>query len=718
MVPLVILATLMVEQTLENVRSVSEHRLVQATKEMTNFVDQEIQSTIRILNAVAQSQSLQNRDLRAFHKELQLITEIEQHWITIILIDLNGKQLINSARPWGSVLPLSVEKDSLISATQTGEIAVGSLTEDPNGRLGIPVRIPIIFGQKLFYILTAVLSPNAFQDMLTPYLANANEWTRTIIDQKGIILARSRNPKDFVGKKGTSSFLEFVDSRDEGVTKKLAVDGEEIYISFKRILRSRWIVAIGVPVYIIETTAWRSVGLVAVIGLLLLLIFGGLAFWYSQSLARSISAIATGARLLARGKLPKLNPSHVKEVADLSLVLVEVGTLLKSREAERNALIEKAEEACLEAEAANEAKDKFLAMLGHELRNPLGAISNGTYLLRQLISDNDEVNKVQEIIERQVLHLTRLIDDLLDASRIARGKLDLNLQELDLCEVVREINTDFQHRFAEAGHQFYLNTPSCPLWIFGDKTRLAQCISNLLHNSLKFTPAPGVIVLDLKAEGKFVHLTVKDNGIGIEPKLMPSLFQDFVQGSQNPSRPVGGLGLGLSVVRSLVRMMGGHISAYSDGQNRGTTMTITLPLNEPKSQSVEETDKQIATHSKPKKILVVEDIDDLANSLEKSLALHQHKVKVSSSGKDALLAYREETPDIIICDIGLPDLNGNDLCRQLLNLKREPKPCMIAMSGYGQTADIERSIQAGFDHHLTKPINITKLLEIIENGAS
>ena len=374
-------------------------------------------------------------------------------------------------------------------------------------------------------------------------------------------------------------------------------------------------------------------------------------------------------------------------------------------------LYAEAEAARQEAERANRAKDEFLGVLGHELRNPLAPIVMALEVMAR--SPSDAVAQ-RRIIERQVAHLARLVDDLLDVSRITQGKIALRRDRVDLRDVVAKAIELTRPMFERRTRSLAVETaPAC--FVEGDETRLAQVVANLLINAAKFTPDPGAIRLRLTADGGDARLEVSDEGMGIEPSLMPHVFDLFVQGKQSIDRVTGGLGLGLAIVRTLVEMHGGDVQARSEGTGRGSVFVVRLPLvaggapSRPAPARVED-----ARPSRHARILVVDDNRDAATTLATLLDLHGYVVATAGDGPEAIAAVPSFEPDVAILDIGLPGMDGYELAAQVRSMPRPPR--LLALTGYGSAQDRERALAAGFDEHLVKPVDPDRLLEAIDRA--
>ena len=368
---------------------------------------------------------------------------------------------------------------------------------------------------------------------------------------------------------------------------------------------------------------------------------------------------------------------------------------------------------------ADRRKDEFLAMLAHELRNPLAPISTAAHVLRKAADDPARVRSASDIIVRQTRHMTELVDDLLDVSRVTRGLVDLDREVLDLKTVVAGAIEQARPLMEARGHLFTTTwAGAAPVPVVGDRTRLVQVVANLLNNAAKYTPPRGQIDVRVEIDGEAACLQVSDNGIGIEPALLPGIFDLFTQGERTPDRSQGGLGIGLAVVKNLVLLHGGRVDANSQGPQQGSTFTIHLPLA-PRMADAKPAAPTSATRApRGLRVLAVDDNEDAAQMLAELLTLDGHEVALAHSAADALAfadqqAQAHAPPQVCILDIGLPDMTGYDLVARLRDRLGAGPTVFIALTGYGQANDRQLSKAAGFDHHLVKPVDAVVLLELL-----
>jgi signal transduction histidine kinase len=368
---------------------------------------------------------------------------------------------------------------------------------------------------------------------------------------------------------------------------------------------------------------------------------------------------------------------------------------------------------------ADQHKDSFLATLAHELRNPLAPIRTGVQLLRSENVDRAQLERVRAMIERQVGHLVKLIDELLDVSRMTTGKVVLQRTTMDLRSAVQQAIEGAQPAVAAAAHRFEARLPPTPVWVLGDATRLAQSIGNLIHNAAKYTPDGGRIEVALVVLAGEALVSVRDDGLGIPPAMQARVFDMFTQVDRTLQRAQGGLGIGLSLVKNLVELHGGRVEVHSEGDDRGSTFTIALPLAAP-GEAAGAQDRgdvpALASAARPLRVLVVDDNRDAADSLALLLESIGHEAAVRYGGTEALDAASRLQPDAVLCDLGMPGMGGFELAARLRDDRRLDRTLLVAVTGWGAEQDRLRSHRAGFDVHLTKPVSLERLAELLERG--
>jgi PAS domain S-box-containing protein len=362
---------------------------------------------------------------------------------------------------------------------------------------------------------------------------------------------------------------------------------------------------------------------------------------------------------------------------------------------------------------ANQRKDEFLAMLAHELRNPLTPINNAAHILDSLKLEDPRLSWATGIIKRQVKHLTHLVDDLLDVSRIVRGKISLKKERLDLVEVIKAVLETARDFISDKQQHLDVSLPEQPILVEGDSVRLSQVLLNLLDNASKYSLEKGRIEVNARPLGSEVEVQVRDNGMGISPELLPTIFDLFQQGMRTLDRSQGGLGIGLTLVKQLMELHGGRVTAASPGPGLGSTFSIRLPtLVEAPASPVSEPPMPLPNAGM--RVLVVDDDADVRMSTALLLELNGYEVKMADSGEQALTQIGTFHPDVVLLDIGMPGENGYQVARSIRRLPNGGDLLLIALSGYGRAEDLARSQEAGFDHHLVKPLNLAMLCNLLE----
>jgi signal transduction histidine kinase/ActR/RegA family two-component response regulator len=401
----------------------------------------------------------------------------------------------------------------------------------------------------------------------------------------------------------------------------------------------------------------------------------------------------------------------IRVAALVSAVLTALRARLRQYETRAHLLrIEESEKALREADRR---KDDFLAVLAHELRNPLAPLRNALQILR-MTTPQESAIRVGEMMERQVEHMVRLVDDLMEVSRITRGKIELRREPVDVAQLVGIAVETSRPLIRAAGHELHVKLPQEPLTLDGDSVRLTQVVSNLLNNSAKYTNAGGQIWLTVTREGDAVSISVRDTGAGIPADMLPQVFELFTQVDRHANRSQGGLGIGLTLVRSLVRMHGGTVQAFSDGPGRGSKFVVRLPLARPRPAAHASVPKPASGRLlAPQRVLVVDDNHDAADSLGALLRLLGADVHITYNGRDALAALESYRPAVVLLDIGMPGMDGYEVVRRIREQPHTNDVTVIALTGWGQEADRSRTHSAGFDYHLIKPADINALESLL-----
>jgi signal transduction histidine kinase len=693
--------------------------LHQSVNGLALLVDGELASTEAALQALASSPSLANGDLQAFYGQARTINRGPDAWT--VLSDHESRQIVNTLRPFGSSLPPPGEKDlarTIISANKTwaSHIRPGPVS----GKMVTTLTVPVTLSGGKQYLLSEVFASSYFKQLISTFRVPEG-WLVAVFDQSGNFIARNLNEEQRIGTPARAELVAAARQTATGQIRHQTLEGIEVYDTFARSTRSGWTVAIAAPVDVIESSA-RHATTVAGFGILAAILFAGASvFLLGGRHVLDIQRAAKAAMDLGLGKIPRPITSPIVEVNDLHVAIQKAGRELlqaeeyrRDAEVERQSLLQREQIARQFAEAQNRAKDQFLAMLGHELRNPLAPIANAAELLKRSAASPERVQQASTIISRQVKHMTSLLEDLLDVSRVTGGLIQLQMVPLDMATVIANAVEQVRPLIESKGHHLVLHTPLEPLLVNGDSTRLVQIVTNLLNNAAKYTESGGRIDLQLQPEGNWVMLTVLDNGMGISSDLLPRVFELFSQGERTLGRSEGGLGLGLTLVKSLVELHGGRVTAESKGEGKGSAFAVWLPCIE--KLELQEEPKQIGTEPMQSalKVLIVDDNIDAAQTLAMLLReANGYNVTVCHDGRTALKLVENYEPHAVILDIGLPDIDGYEVARQLRQMKPSASTLLIALTGYGQPQDVELARQAGFDHHLSKPANFKAIIDLL-----
>ncbi|TWI69672.1 signal transduction histidine kinase [Pseudoduganella lurida] len=569
-------------------------------------------------------------------------------------------------------------------------------------------------------------------------------WT---VDREGTVISRRPDAASWFGRRVATPLRDALAARPKTPVLLADADGVARLYAFARVGKAQisdYTVMIGIPYDDIVAAALRDQA-IAIAGLLATVTLALLAAWFGGDalIARRLRTLVRTADRIATGALDTRTGMRHRdgELSDLARSLDGMAAALQKKEGEREA-------ATAALQAADRRKDKFLAMLAHELRNPLAPISAGAQVLRMAGASDPAVARSAAIIARQVEHMTRLIDDLLDVSRVTRGLVRLERVPLDLCDVVRDAVEQAAPLFKAKRQQLALDLPAAVPGVRADHQRLVQVVANLLNNAAKYTPEHGHVRVCLAREDATLRLTVADDGIGMTRELLDHVFDLFTQGERTADRSQGGLGLGLALARTLVQLHGGTVQADSAGPQQGSVFTVTLPLDqavggpaaavatgsatlqeEPPARRADAAghpaaalpgagpsrDAVPAASARPGtlKCLIVDDNIDAAQTLALFLEAAGHTVQVAHSARAALGLAGAAPPQAAFLDIGLPDLDGNALAAQLRALPGMAHARLIAVTGYGRKEDLAKSAAAGFDHYFVKPMDTAKLVKLL-----
>ncbi|CAN5716724.1 hypothetical protein BH11PSE7_BH11PSE7_03250 [soil metagenome] len=716
LVPIVLAAALAIDKIKDGERETSLRSLGVTARATALIVDREVQGALSGMKVLGHSPSLDQGDFVSFRREALALDQQPMVWTVLLAPD--GTQLVNTRVPQGSGLVSTRLPVDLSQILANGtHVVSGLFLGAQSGRMLTNIYVPAAAaGGKAFVVAQAF--PVEFWTAKTMQQDLPPDWIVAVVDRAGKIIARNIKTAETVGQMARPEIMAAAAREDEGMIRMSSREGVETYASFTHSSLTGWTVIVAAPVASVEAAATQAVRL-ALSGMLLAAAAAAIvAAAFGRGFIRAIEGASRAAVALGRGEKPVVEKSGVDEVNQLNQSLMDAGLLLdiermsrQQAEAGREELLARETEARETAQAQNVAKDQFLAMLGHELRNPLAAITGALALLGT--ESDDRVHSI-DIIRRQNGHLVHIVNDLLDVSRLMAGKIMLELEPLNVALCVRSCVEALRNTDRAAGYSVIVQATD--VWVRGDGVRLEQILNNLLTNALKFSPPGSEIRVAVRHDavldgpGRAV-VTVVDPGSGIAPKLLDTVFDPFVQGPPPENRMQSGMGIGLALVRQLVELHGGKVFARSEGPGTGSTFEFWLPAT---GQPQARPDAVGLPAPSGRKIVYVEDNDDARHTMGELLRAFGYQVVEVDSGKAVLAAVIAEQPDAVLMDIGLPDMDGYEVARRL----RADELCrsvpLIALTGYGQLRDKEEAAQAGFNAHLIKPVDIQLVIRTLE----
>lgn len=687
------------------------------------IVDREVQGSLSALKALGSSPNLESRDFEAFYRQAAAFNQQGDSWT--VLFDDKGRELVNTAVPYGAVLPLFPVRADMVrnvlssQKAMTTDLQAGAVT----GKLLTAVNIPATAAGGTSFVVAQVFTVDywkkeAFQANLPA------EWITGVIDRKGLFIARSFRADELVGQPGVPGLLAATQASKEGVLRYISLEDVDSYKAYTHSELTGWTVSVSAPVSAINEAANRAVWL-AVAGMLAAFAVAALAVAvFGRRFIRAIKGASQSAMALGRGQQPDVEQNGIEEIDALNHELVGAGALLdaerkfrRAAEADRERLLRNETMTREAAQAQNETKDAFLAMLGHELRNPLAAIAGATALLARTGLDTPGAERCLAIIIRQNHHLHHIVNDLLDVSRLMAGKIALGKEPLDMADCVGQCVEALRPTELARGHSITVHASSA--WFSGDAVRMDQILNNLLTNALKFSEPGGEVRVTVSEVADKTVVTVQDAGGGMAPELLARVFEPFVQGPAPANRLQSGLGIGLALVRQLVRLHGGDIEAVSEGVCKGSTFSFWVPAiaavaTVSATAQSPQTSYLAADAPRQRKLVYVEDNADARTMMAELLRMLDYEVTEVEDGASALPAVLAMQPDAVIIDIGLPDMDGYEVARRLRADPLTLSIPLIALTGFGQLRDMQAATLAGFNAHLAKPASSAAIAKTVE----
>jgi len=705
LLPVVAFGAAMTLQLWNLQRESYEQRFLERVRALRLALDTDLEATIRALTSISQLPGLDDatQDLKP---NLERIVDSHPAWSTVGLIGADGASRA-SVRKAAFAHEVAADPRTVAEVIEHAAPVVSNLLVTSDGQAHVTfVAAPVMREGQVKAVLYATIDHGVWLDFLRRYPIATNA-TLTLNDRAGLVIARTLNDERWVGKPSNPAFWALTRSAPEGAARNPGLEGQSFYSAFSRSPVSGWVLGTGVPQSDVEAdlrgSTWMILGGFAAAALAALL----LAVMFGRRIAGGVTDLAAAARSVADPDHPvdaRPSPRGARnEVGVVRDALNEAAARLREREESLNAAMAREAQARTAAEHANAAKDQFLAMLGHELRNPLSAISNAAVLLERT-RDPAVADRMRGVVQRQVHHLVRMVNDLLDVARITSGKVVLARSVVDLAVVVVHAVEALKDTGRFAGLSLDVRVDSAP--VLGDETRLEQIATNLIENACKYTPPGGRVEVRVRVDGAQVELSVADDGSGIPPELLPHVFELFVQGERTLDRAQGGLGLGLPVVKRLVDLHGGTVSAHSDGASKGSRFVVRFPL------STGRTEASSITSARPSAsrlaVALVEDHLDTRESLRGVLENEGHDVAIAQDGPSGVALILSTRPDVALVDLGMPGFDGLEVARRVRAADPERAISLVALTGYGGAEDRAAALAAGFDEYMVKPFDLAR----------
>ena len=701
--PIGILAAITTFQLWQLQREAYEQRFLERVSALRLALDTELEGTIRTLRSLADSADFDpGAGALQAHAHFERLTLHGPAWITMGLVDARGDTLVRVDAE-GAPPGLKLDEPTAAAVTATRAPSISNLVAFEGGRALVTfIAVPILRDRALNGIVYVGVEHRGWLGFLKGYPI-AEGATLTLNDRNGVIIARTLHDDRWAGKQSSPAYWERTAGRNEGVFQNSGLEGQRFYSAFSRSQLAGWVLGTGVPRDDAEASLSVPTSLLAA-GIVTAGVLASLLAWFlGRRVADTVTALANHAKSMAGPARPgPSRPLPIVEAETVRLALDEAAGKLDARERSVNEALEREARSRAAAEHANQAKDQFLAMLGHELRNPLSAISAAVTVLDMTSRDLDADRRAREIVRRQLRHLTEIVNDLLDVSRLTIGKVALNRRPLDLATVVQHVVAAF--RDAGRCDHVTIETSLTPVTIVADETRIEQVVGNLLDNACKYTPSGGHVVVVLQLIGQHAELRVRDDGSGIAADLLPHVFDLFAQGQRTIDRAQGGLGLGLTVVRRLVELHGGSVAVESEGTSRGSTFIVRLPRAEIQTAGERPADAEPALGAR--RIVLVEDNPDSRDVVSTLLRMKGHTVTIAVDGPTGFDAIDVHGAEVALVDIGLPGFDGAELARRVRQRSGGGDVILIALTGYGTPEDRAAALAAGFDAFLVKPFDL------------
>jgi signal transduction histidine kinase/ActR/RegA family two-component response regulator len=693
-------------QVQENERERSQ---MESVRLIAAAVDNALDSTVERLSIFARLWSSTDLSEEAIYGQAKVALKANADWRNIVAFGADGHGVFRTDLPFGATVPASIHPELLEPVVMRRTPVISDVFYGTGAGLPlVAVAVPVVPGAVVTHVRMASLDINGY-DRLLAQPGQPDGAVAGLLDRNLKFVARSLEGEMRRGEDPAPGVADDMRVNREGLKRYVNLNGTPVYNAWT-LTRHGWMAGFATPSGPVDNAFWNHLLVFGFVWLAAMSAGVLYAFAKARPIAASLESLEDQAGHFAEGRgITNLPDSRVDEVHRAFTALERASALLQSAMRERDRSLETERDARAVAETANAAKDEFLAMLGHELRNPVGAVSSAAAIVRNRNATPEQVDFAAGVIERQVAHLKRLIDDLLDVGRVMTGRILLELHPVDLAASARGVVSTLRTAGRLADRHVELDATAA--WVQADHVRIEQILTNMLVNAACYTSPGGHIHVHVASEGADAIIEVSDDGRGIAAEDLSRVFDLFFQGDASVDRSAGGLGIGLTLVQRLATMHGGGVTVTSGGRGQGARFTVRLPaIAAPQARPIE---VNAAPADRAHTVLVVEDNADARESLSVALTFEGYRVLEATDGPSALEIVRRERPPLAVLDIGLPRMDGYELARCIRDeLGRDI--VLIALTGYGAERDAARAADAGFDQHLTKPVDLNELMKVLD----
>jgi len=700
-----------------NEQALLRQQALRAAAVAMQSVDNELATAISALQVLTNSLSLENEDYARFHEKSKSVGGILRDSV-IVVYDRQGRRMMSTAFPYGKTLPRREDMSPLSLPFATRRPHVSPLfTSDFDGHAAVAVVVPVIVDGNVRNVVVAGIRPSRLSLLLMEGLPP--DWTAMVLDQNGMVVGAAGDAAGPIGSRANPELWSKLHRKigAAGTVDGLTEGGEPVILSFARSQLSGWSAVIDIPPAAVRGDLHRSLRFIVAAASAVLAFALLLAWWAGRRIARPVADLEGMALAMERGEQVRSLATGVEQFDRLSGAMEHAAGAIREREAKLSESLNAVRLVDDELRKEQAKKDRFIATLAHELRNPLAPVRTGVQILSQS-PPADVAARTLAMMERQLGHMVRMIEDLLDVSRITGDRLTLRREHSVLQMLIAQAVEGIEPQVGALGQKLVLEMPQEPVLAYVDPTRVSQVITNLLQNAAKFSAAGDSIRVSMSVEAGVADIRVADSGVGLAPESLERVFELFyqVQGAHEPMP--SGLGIGLSLSRRLVELHGGELTAHSEGVGHGTTFVIRIPC----SGGAEEAPDPLQPSRRElpwrlRRVMVVDDNHVAADAIGTLLRMRGHTVHVVYDGPSALAIARDHELDVVLLDIGMPGMDGYEVCRALRGMEQLAATTIVALTGWGADRDRQQALEAGFDGHLTKPAGWADIEQVLYGGS-